>query len=426
MAAILICTNGTGAHFMAAISTLVVNRFMIPRAFSVWKPTTHPLERYISHDLIRICLSKQLNNSAMDAFKGATRTTFYQEPCTPQQTSSRPWTSMSKGMGHTHYIKRELEHARLAREEAARRRRPADIGIVRHASTKSTDNTSDNKPVVCGIVGGVGPMAGVKLHEKIIALTPTNGTDQDHVTVHHVSRSFGIGDRTEYLLSPLQYKMLNPAEGALQAFRALVGSAAETGIPTELVVGVPCNTFHAPLIWNVFESGVKECAAEHKEVSVTLINMVDATVEYILRTLHKTHNGIEKIGLLSTEGTKETKLYHDKFKAHGVEVICVPEAMQIDLTQALYDPTWGIKAQSSPVTNLAIETMHNCAEWLAQVGKVEGIILGCTEIPLALPATSSFGNWSIPLVDPVEVLASTFVDHAKRRSMKDRVRIHSS
>ena len=48
---------------------------------------------------------------------------------------------------------------------------------------------------------GVGPIAGVKLHEKIIQFTPTNGTDQSHFCVHHVSQSQYIPDRTKFLLS---------------------------------------------------------------------------------------------------------------------------------------------------------------------------------------------------------------------------------
>ena len=60
----------------------------------------------------------------------------------------------------------------------------------------------NNTPkVINGIIGGVGPMAGVKLHEKIIQFTPTNGTDQSHLCVHHISQSQYIPDRTTFLLS---------------------------------------------------------------------------------------------------------------------------------------------------------------------------------------------------------------------------------
>ena len=47
----------------------------------------------------------------------------------------------------------------------------------------------DAKKVVLGIGGGVGPSAGVGLHQKIIDNTQSGGTDQGHFSVIHISRS---------------------------------------------------------------------------------------------------------------------------------------------------------------------------------------------------------------------------------------------
>ena len=49
---------------------------------------------------------------------------------------------------------------------------------------------SREKIIVIG--GGVGPMAGVALHGKIIENTLTDGTDQSHLEVFHFSRSPSI------------------------------------------------------------------------------------------------------------------------------------------------------------------------------------------------------------------------------------------
>ena len=56
----------------------------------------------------------------------------------------------------------------------------------------------EQEPVII-IGGGVGPMAGVALHEKIIEHTLTDGTDQSHLAVHHYSCSSVISDRTAFL-----------------------------------------------------------------------------------------------------------------------------------------------------------------------------------------------------------------------------------
>jgi len=75
-----------------------------------------------------------------------------------------------------------------------------------------------NKYICIG--GGVGPMAGVYLHKSIIDNTVTNGTDQDHLEIHHFSRSHDINDRTEYLLGKVKE---NPAEGMFR----MVSTAVE-------------------------------------------------------------------------------------------------------------------------------------------------------------------------------------------------------
>ena len=194
---------------------------------------------------------------------------------------------------------------------------------------------SRNLPkVVCGIVGGVGPMAGVKLHEKIIQFTPTNGTDQSHFCVHHVSQSQYIPDRTKFLLSEQKTNVnghrgeandgsdlrsssditTNPAYGATQAVQNLIQSTPRYHT---LLVGVPCNTFHAPEIWNVFEAGIetyvhgktKTDFASH--IMVKTLHMVDETIRYIQRVVYNDEARTNeckpaRIGLLSTEGTRES------------------------------------------------------------------------------------------------------------------------
>lgn len=63
-----------------------------------------------------------------------------------------------------------------------------------------------------GVVGGVGPFAGIDLLGKIAAETIAN-QDQDHLTALNWSQPAKIVDRTEYLLGQVAE---NPA-GALAA-----------------------------------------------------------------------------------------------------------------------------------------------------------------------------------------------------------------
>ena len=54
------------------------------------------------------------------------------------------------------------------------------------------------RPII-GILGGVGPMAGIIFHQKIIDKCVVS-RDQQHLDVVHLSLSQYVGDRTEYIL----------------------------------------------------------------------------------------------------------------------------------------------------------------------------------------------------------------------------------
>merc|ERR1712146_351392 len=77
----------------------------------------------------------------------------------------------------------------------------------------------------------------------------------------------------------------NPGHGALSAVKSLIDS---TVVDHKLIIGVPCNTFHSPIIWTEFENGIKSYVMEiskKNKVQVQLLHMVQETVEYILNIL---------------------------------------------------------------------------------------------------------------------------------------------
>jgi len=75
---------------------------------------------------------------------------------------------------------------------------------------------------VIGIVGGVGPLAGLDLQAKIIRQTIA-GRDQEHLPVLSLSWPGPIADRTEYLLGRVA---ANPAHALLAQLRLLAAAGA--------------------------------------------------------------------------------------------------------------------------------------------------------------------------------------------------------
>lgn len=257
---------------------------------------------------------------------------------------------------------------------------------------------SEEKVIVIG--GGVGPMAGVALHAKIIENTRTDGTDQTHLEVHHFSRSPDIPDRTEFLLGRIPE---NPALGMARTFSCAWKAVREAG--KAAVGGIPCNTFHAPAVFDAF---VERLGREG--IGIPVLHMLGETREYLAAAVP----GGGRIGILSTTGTRDTGIYRALLEPAGYEVLEVPGELQDDIQDAIYNRQWGIKAVS-PVSEKARSRVRELARLLIGRG-AEAVILACTELPLALEGILLDG---VPLIDPVAALARALVREAAPHKLKD-------
>merc|ERR1719266_506174 len=121
----------------------------------------------------------------------------------------------------------------------------------------------------------------------------------------------------------------------------------------------------------------------------------------------------KKIGLMSTTGTRNSGVYRDLLEPEGFDVIEVPENMQGELHDSIYNREWGVKAVS-PVTEKAVSNFQSYTRYLIQEG-AEAVILGCTEIPIAMPQKIYEG---VPLVDPVLALARAMIALANPEKLK--------
>jgi len=255
------------------------------------------------------------------------------------------------------------------------------------------------------IGGGVGPMAGVALHGRIIENTLCGGSDQGHLDLRHLSRSAYVTDRTEFLLGR---EAVNPAEGMART----IGMAVAGLGSHDAVIGVPCNTFHAPAIFLPFTEQLEEIA-DNAGISLQVVDMLQETIELLklvvpgMKTTDKATMGSRAIGVLSTTGTRLSGLYDGLLTSAGFEVLYVDQVDQAELHASIYDPAWGIKATGQPGKR-ATGILHALATNLADRG-ARAIILGCTELPLALTESSICG---IPLVDPVLALARAMIREA--------------
>ena len=105
------------------------------------------------------------------------------------------------------------------------------------------------KNKIIGIVGGVGPYAGLDLNKKIFDQTCSK-TDEEHLSVALISCSADIPNRLDYLMKRSD---LNPADAFFDILKKLETIGAE-------VVGIACNSSHYSEIFDALKYLVREGA----------------------------------------------------------------------------------------------------------------------------------------------------------------------
>ncbi|MBQ2477650.1 MAG: aspartate/glutamate racemase family protein [Desulfovibrio sp.] len=236
-----------------------------------------------------------------------------------------------------------------------------------------------------GIVGGLGPYAGLDLVQKVFDHTRAIH-DQDHVRLMLHSFPSDIPVRQEFLLGLTD---VNPGHAIGEVMAGLVRAGAD-------IVGMPCNTAHSPRILDV---ALERLQAEG--APVRFVHIIDAAVDEVR---HLAKPGA-RIGLMGTVATLQTRLYQDALEAANfVPVVLDSEGCQ-QVQEAISNDGFGIKASSSPVTPKARGILLEAARRLAETG-IDVLLLGCTEIPLALDESEYFG---IPAVDATTALARDLV-----------------
>ena len=248
-------------------------------------------------------------------------------------------------------------------------------------------------PLPIGIVGGLGPYAGYDLVRKIFRWTKA-GRDQDHLPLMLHSFPGWIPERPAFLLGETKE---NPGED----IGGIMAQLAQNGAR---VIGMPCNTAHSPRILNTALDYLRATGRD-----VTFVSIIQSAVRHV----SSLYPG-GRIGLMGTVATLQTRLYQNALEESGLEPVLPDENTRALVQHAISDPAFGVKAFSDPVTPEARKVLLNAARELA--GKnVNVILLGCTEIPVAITERELDG---VPVVDATTILARELI----RTSCPERLR----
>lgn len=250
----------------------------------------------------------------------------------------------------------------------------------------ATSASGRRAPQVVGILGGMGPAAGADFVRLFVqACTDHMGAlgipVHDQAYPEHWLAQVPIPDRTA-ALHDTRPGAHQPADSMLQATGRLAALGAR-------VVAIACNTAHA---WH----GLLQQRFPQMEV----LHGVQEVVVGLAR------QQVRGVGLLATQGAYEVGLYQGELERCGIDCF-VPDASERRLLmQGIYD---GVKAGDFALARQRFEAV---ALALHQRHGVSILIMGCTEIPLALSVHA--GLPELTLVNPSQVLAAALSRHAYR------------
>ncbi|MFP4395720.1 MAG: aspartate/glutamate racemase family protein [Anaerolineales bacterium] len=223
-----------------------------------------------------------------------------------------------------------------------------------------------------GILGGMSPESTVAYYEYITRTYTARFGDYGYPEIIIYSVSF-----QPYVDWPNAGRWDLVAAGLAEAARKLAAAGAD-------FVLIATNTMHKV---------VDEVRAA---VDVPVLSLLDAVGEAILA------QGISTVGLLGTRFTMEKPFYRDALAEQGITVL-VPEETERDIVhRVIYEELVAGKIrEASRAQYVAI------IRGLAARG-AEGIVLGCTEIPLLVRPE----DVSLPLFDTTQIHAEAALTYA--------------
>ena len=246
-----------------------------------------------------------------------------------------------------------------------------------------------------GILGGMGTQAGLDFCNKL-AILNRGKIDQEYplFVLYNKSnipgRPESIGLQTKNLSnkasnkkSKLKYKKV--LDSLLKGCKLLEKNNCK-------FIVIPCNTAH---YW--YDD-------LQKKIKIPIINMPGEVFKFTQKNCKKN----SKVGLLATEGTLKTGVYNKFFDKNYQLIIPSQKLQKNSVNKAIKFVKMGSVKAAAKAIKPAINSLIKF--------KCSKIILGCTELPIAIFAFKSFNNVksSKIFLDPNLILAQSAMAKYKK------------
>ena len=246
-----------------------------------------------------------------------------------------------------------------------------------------------------GILGGMGTQAGLDFCNKL-AMQYRGKIDQDYPLFFLYNKSNipgrpeSIGKTTGILTN--RFENLSSKKKYEKVLKSLVEGCKKLEKAKCKFIVIPCNTAH---YW--YDD-------LQRKIKIPIINMPEEVFKHAKKNCKKN----SKIGLLATEGTLKTKVYDKIFNKQFQLFFPNNKLQKNNVNVAIKDVKMGNVKKAAKVIQPAIKYLLK--------NKCKKIILGCTELPIAIFAFKSIktAKSSKVYLDPNLILANSAVKKYKR------------
>jgi len=202
-----------------------------------------------------------------------------------------------------------------------------------------------------GIVGGMGPESTLYYYRMLIDLCREN---KDLVGNRPEIIIYSVKGRARSESTPLENNKTGGSDGVLSVVQSLYQAGADFGI-------IACNTAHR------FFDDIRA------KSPMPLLSIVEETCNEVDR------QGLKKVGLLGSAITMSSNFYPDVFSKRNITIVVPKEDEQTYINNKLF---------SEVVKGIMLDDVRKgflkIAQRMMAEESIEGLILGCTEMPLLI------------------------------------------
>lgn len=247
--------------------------------------------------------------------------------------------------------------------------------IINATMTNATANASQMKTI--GIIGGVSWVSSLEYYRLMNQMVNKQLGGSYSAKILMYSIEFGEFSKDERLAEKGDWNALNKT--IIDAAQRLKRGGAD---------------------FIVIASNTVNSRAEYvqSEVQIPVLNIVDATGEKVNKS------GIKTVALLGTKYTMEQNFYRDRLeKKYGLKVIIPNETEREYINSVIFDELCVEK-----MNNESRERFIQIINRLVDEEGAQGVILGCTEIPLLIKQR----DVKVPVFDTTAIHAEAAVKYA--------------